>query len=298
MELRHLQSFLAAARAGSFTRAAQSLGLTQAAISQHVAALEKDLGVRLFDRVKRTVALSDAGRRLEEYASQILALVEAAKHELGGGATRLSGTLRIATSTVPAEIVLPELLAAFQLRHPHVREAVTVTDTKTATRAVESGEADLGLVGEPPNSDRLQAIPIADDELVLVVAAQHPLAKRRRVRPDELRSLPLILREPGSGSRNCVLRALAAAGVTLRHLTVAMEMNSNDSIRAAVTRGMGAAFLSRAVVKRDLAEGLLVSLAVADVRAARELYLIRSIRPGPATRDAFFSFAENRRGGR
>ncbi len=127
MEFRHLQSFAAAAERQSFTKAAKSLDLTQAAVSQHVAVLEKWLKVLLFERVGRTVVLTAAGRQMHHYARKILDLVDEASREVGHVETDISGTLRIASSTVPAELVLPDLLAEFRALHPDVRDTVTVS---------------------------------------------------------------------------------------------------------------------------------------------------------------------------
>jgi DNA-binding transcriptional LysR family regulator len=274
MEFRHLQSFAAAAERQSFTKAAKSLDLTQAAVSQHVAVLEKWLKVLLFERVGRTVVLTAAGRQLHDYARKILDLVDEAGREVGKVATDIAGTMRIASSTVPAESVLPELLADFRALHPDVRETVTVSDSGAATAAVELGEADLGFVGELPRSSQLRSRSIATDKLVLVVAPQHALSGSKKTSLRRLRSEPLIVREPGSGSRRCVEQALEAAGLAPDELNIAMEINSNDAIRAAVEGGLGAAFLSKTTILHEIDEGRLVPVTVAGVRPQRKLYVI------------------------
>jgi DNA-binding transcriptional LysR family regulator len=274
MEFRHLQSFVAAAERQSFTKAAESLGLTQPAVSQHIAVLEELLHISLFEREGRAVALTAAGQRLHDYARRILDLVDEAGREVGQVDAGTAGTIRIASSTVPAELVLPELLAEFRALHPNVREAVTVSDSRAAADAVESGEADLGFVGELPRSSQLRARSIATDKLVLVVSPQHPLSGCKKTSLRRLRTESLIVREPGSGSRRCVEHALEAAGLAPDELNIAMEVNSNDAIRAAVEGGLGAAFLSRATISHEIDEGRLVPLTVAGVKPQRKLYLI------------------------
>ncbi len=275
MELRHLQSFAAAAELQSFTRAAEVLGLTQAAVSQHVAALEKEFGGSLFERTGRSVVPNDRGRRLYEYAQKILDLADQARRDVGQvTTTTITAPLRIAVSTVPSGLVLPKLLAWLHESHPGVRETVTVLDSAQATCAVETGEADLGIVGELPHSSRLSARAIASDELVLVVSPRHSLAMAKAVDPQRLAAEPLIVREAGSGSRRCVEQALADVGVSPAALTIAMEMNSNEAIRAAVERGLGAAFLSHATVAREIADGELVVVPVKGIRARRHLYVV------------------------
>ncbi len=136
------------------------------------------------------------------------------------------------------------------------------------------GEADLGFVGELPRSSQLRSRSIATDKLVLVVSPQHALSASKKASLRRLRSEPLIVREPGSGSRRCVEQALEAAGLAPDELNIAMEVNSNDAIRAAVEGGLGAAFLSKATILHEINEGRLVPVTVAGVRPQRKLYVI------------------------
>ena len=293
MEFRHLKTLALAAEFESFTKAAHSLKLTQAAVSQHIAALEKQMNVLLFERVGRTVELTDAGRRLYDYARRILDLVEEAKREVGHVASTIAGRLRIASSTVPAERLLPELLAGFRELQPDVSESVTVSDSSEAANAVESGEADVGFVGELPRSPRLKAEAIATDQLVLVVSSQHALAQQGKATLKRLRSEPLIVREVGSGSRHCVEQALKTAGLSPDELQIAMEVNSNEAIRAAVEKGLGAAFLSRATISREIDEGRLVPITLSGVRLQRQLYFVTDPqRISKPTLRAFLAFVE------
>ncbi|MCH7687341.1 MAG: LysR family transcriptional regulator [Planctomycetes bacterium] len=294
MELRHLRSFTKAAELQSFTRAAEELSLTQAAVSQHIAALEKELDVSLFDRAGRTMIPTDAGHRLYDIARQILNLVDEARSEVGQKTTRMTGTLRIATSTVPAETILPELLAEFLRLYPDVRESITVSDSKAAAEAIESGKADLALVGDLPEDFRLSALPLCEDDLILVVSCNHPLAEKKRITLEQLQTEPLIVRESGSGSRRCVERALREAGISVHDLKIVMEVNSNDAIRSAVERGLGATFLSQRIVERDIAEGRLISIRVENLNFKRKLYIVTNPDRIPtAPLRAFLSFLDH-----
>lgn len=280
MELRHLRAFSAAAVHQSFTRAARDLGVTQAAVSQQVAALEKEFGAELFERVGRGVRLTDSGRRLHDHAFRILELVDEATREMGSTEQPVTGNLRIASSTVPSEWLLPELLLEFRASRPYVRESLLISDSRTAALAVESGDADVGFVGELPQSSALQAEPIVKDELVLVVGTNHPLANKGTTTLKQLRSESLIVREPGSGSRRCVERALEEQQQTPADFTIAMEVNSNDAIRAAVRRGVGVSFLSHRTGGESTG---LVPVGVRGFHPRRQLYLIRDPSRAPPT---------------
>lgn len=294
MELRHLRSFVAASELPSFTRAAETLKLTQAGVSQHIGALEKDLDTVLFTRVGRTMRLTEEGQRLYDYARKILDLVDEVRTQIGAAPATVGGTLRLAASTVPAEWLLPEVLAEFRRQYPEIRESVTVSDSAAATEAVERGLADVGLVGELPRSSNLQTTPIASDELVLVVPRGHRMSQAKHATIDALRQERLIVREPGSGSRRCVDQALEAAGVAPGELSVAMEVNSNESIRAAISRGVGVAFLSRHALVDEGTESDLVSVRLKGFRAQRQLYVITDPRriPSPQVRK-FLSLLED-----
>jgi DNA-binding transcriptional LysR family regulator len=295
MELRRLHTFMIAAEAQSFTLAAEILGLTQAAVSQHVAGLEKELRTALFDRGARSVALTDTGRRVYDYARKILELVDALHHDVAGQQPlAVSGTIKIACSTVPSEWLLPELLVRFRELYPEVQESVSVSDSVAAIQAVESGAAELGLVGELPRAANLYVKSIAQDELSLVVAPDHEFARTQWIKPDDLRGQPLIVRELGSGSRRCVEEALSIAGLATVDLRFSMEVNSNDAIRAAVERGVGVAFLSTHAIAREIHDRRLIPVDIEGVRAVRDLYLISDPRRLPTrTVRVFRDFLDN-----
>ena len=293
MEMRHLQTFVLAAESQSFTRAAETLGLTQAAISQHVAALERELRTALFDRGPRSVALTDTGRRVYDHAKHILSLVDNIRQEAGRQPSAVSGTIKMACSTVPSEWLLPELLVGFRELFPEVREAVAVSDSATATHAVESGAAEIGLVGELPRASSLCAKSIAHDELALIVAPDHEFARARRIKPEELRGQQLIVREADSGSRRCVEQALSKAGLAETDLTLSMEINSNEAIRAVIKRGVGVSFLSKRAIEQEIRDHRLISVQIDGVRAVRCLYLITDPKRKPSrVAHAFLNFLE------
>lgn len=273
MEFRLLRAFASVAELHSFSRAAESLHVTQGAVSQQVAALEKELGAILLERKGRTVQLSQQGHRLYQYARQILDLADDALQDLTGEAREIQGTLRIATSTVPAEWLLPRLLSGFLQRHASVNEFVAVSDSAAATRAVESGTAEIGFVGESPRSNRLLSEAVATDELQLVVAANHRFSASRTASMKQLGDEAFIMREPESGSRRCLEQALDAKGCPPAGLRVVMEVNSNDALRAAVRHGIGVAFLSKQTWGVDHAPDL-VPVRVRGLHPRRNLYLV------------------------
>jgi len=296
MLLKHLRTFTAAAETVSFTQAARRLHITQAAVSQHIAALERECGAKLFDRAARSVALTEAGVKLRDYATRILELVEEATAVVGGTEPAVGGRLRIAASTVPAEQLLPKLLAEFRKQFPQIHESITISDSREALAVLKRGDADVALVGERIETLPLVFSPIAEDTLILVVSPQHEWAARQFVTPQSLPHQPLILRESGSGSRHCVEHALAQKGLALESFNIAMEVNSNDAIRAAVVQNAGVAFLSSLTAAADLEAGTLVRVRVRGLAAVRQLFLVTDPRRTISRSAAeFIQFVESNR---
>lgn len=273
-QLPHLETFAKAAELNSFTAAGKALGLTQAAISQRIQALEKVLLVPLFRRRGGRVLLTEAGQRLYEYAQRILALHQEAFHEITGHATPVHGELSLAASSIPGEYLLPDFLARFRTLHPHVQVRATVTDTQQVVHQVEHGLAALGLVGGRSGNPHLEYRSVGSDELVLVTPAEHPWSGKASVPLAYLPRQALILREAGSGSRLCFEQALAAAGRSLGDLQIVLELGSNDAIKEAVRRGLGLAVLSAYTVHKEIQAGLFHVLSIAGLPLSRELYIV------------------------
>lgn len=293
MELPHLSTFVRAAEQGSFTAAASALGITQAAVSQRIALLEKELRLALFDRRTGKIALTEAGERFYEYARRILDLHEQARTDLAGWHSSISGDLLIAASSVPGECVLPALLSAFHAEHPRVRVRASVSDSGSVIADLERGRAPVGLIGQKAEGTNLVFRPIGSDSLVLIVPAGHAWARRRFITLRDLTNESLIVREPGSGSRHVLEKSLERAGASLAELNVSLELGSNAATKDAVKHGLGIAFLSRLAVQRELDAKELAAVAVRGLCLDRNFYLVyHRQRPLSPAATAFRRFVE------
>ena len=283
--LPHLETFAEAAERSSFTAAARALDLTQAAVSQRIQTLERDPGVPLFRRVGGKVELTDAGRRLHEYARRISALHRAAREEVTGRETPVEGELAIAASSIPGQHLLPALLAAYGSKHPLIRVRAAISDSAAVIGQVERGEVSVGRVGRRDDDPNLEYRHLADDRIVLVVPHGHALARKKAVTVDQLAAHPLVLREAGSGLRHGFEKALERAGRSLSDLRVVLELGSNEAIKEAVTRGVGVAVLSTFAVRTNLDADRLRAVEVEGVGRAREMFVVtdrRRVLPVPA----------------
>jgi DNA-binding transcriptional LysR family regulator len=284
-QLPYLETFAKAAELSNFTAAARVLGLTQAAVSQRIQALEQALKESLFQRQGGHVLLTEAGRCLYSYAQRILALHREAIQEITGREAPLTGELILAASSVPGEYLLPDLLSKFQERHPHVQVRASVTDSQRVLEQVEQGQVHIGLVGNRSDSPNLEFRPLAKDELALLVPEKHPWAGRKRITLAQLATQPLIVREVGSGSRSCLEQALAHVGKSLHDLRVTLQLGSNEAIKEAVQRGLGAAVLSTRAVEKELQSGKLQTVQIAGLTLEREMLVAwdrRRVLPIPA----------------
>lgn len=295
IELPNLETFSRVAEAGSFTAAAESLGISQAAVSQRISLLEKDLGTGLFDRHAGRIQLTETGRQLYNYAQKILKLHEQARTELAGFSPEASGELALAASSIPGEHLLPEVLSQFRLQFPDVHVRATVTDSDSVFKDLEKGDAVLGLVGRKSDVSYLEYRELATDHLVLIVSQEHDWGRYQSISLVQLQKLPLVLREAGSGSRWSLELNLATFGITTGDLDIALELGSNAAIKDAVRRGMGGAFLSHMAVKNELEEEVFRSLSVNGLDVQRHFYVVHDRRkPLPPNACKFLAFLDAR----
>jgi len=278
----YLETFLEAAERGTFTAAARQLGLTQAAVSQRIHHLETALNTALFRREGGRITLTDAGRRLHQYAGRIDDLTAEAWEAVAGRAPEPGGELVLAASSIPGQYLLPPTLAVFRKRHPLVRVRVSVSDTDEVLRQVGDGSAHLGLVGGRGGGSHLEFRRFACDELVLVIPRGHPWWRRREVTLADLLAQPLIQREPGSGSRRCLERSLDRLGVAPSDLNVVLELGSTEAIKEAVRRHVGVAVLSRRAVAKEVKARQLKALHVRGLTLDRDIFLVRDRRRPPS----------------
>lgn len=279
MTLEQLRIFVEVAERQHVTQAAQALNLAQSAASHAIAALEARYGTRLFDRIGRRIELTEAGRMLLVEARAILAHVERTELMLREFEGLLRGTLRIQASQTIAGYWLPARLAAYRRAHPAIALDLGIGNTAQVAEAVLQGTAELGFVEDAVEDRRLESVRVAADRLVLVVAPDHPWAALDRLDPARLADSDWVLREAGSGTRSAFEHALAELGSGIAGLPVAMELPSNEAVRAAVEAGVGATAISATVAAPSLEAGLLhqVSLPL----ATRAFHLLRLARGQP-----------------
>jgi DNA-binding transcriptional LysR family regulator len=297
MDLRRLEVFAKVAELGSFSRAAEALFLTQPTISEHVRALEVELGLLLLDRLGRGATPTPAGRVLLDYARRMLKLAEEARQAIDRFQGRMSGTLMVGGSTIPGEYVLPALIGQFKTKYPDILISLRVASSRQVSEWVDEGRVEVGVVGARPALRTLAAHTLMSDDLVVAVPAGHPWSGRKTVTLADVRSEPLIVREPGSGSREALERALHDAGTNLEAFRVAGEIGSTQAVKQAVRAGVGVTIISRRAVEDECRAGLVHCVKVRDLKLARSFYLVtHRERTRSPLAETFVTFVESQAG--
>jgi LysR family transcriptional regulator, transcriptional activator of the cysJI operon len=257
---RRLQVFHTVARLLSFTKAAETLHMTQPAVTFQIRQLEEHFNTRLFDRTHNRISLTAAGDRVFEYAEKIITLygeMDSRVRELTGD---VSGILIIGASTTIAEYVLPGLLGEFRLRYPDVNVRLSVSNSLGIVHLVENNSVDVGIVESPVSNKNLAVEVCWEDELMFICPPHHPMAKKKVLPVQELVTLPYLCREEGSGTRDVISEYLTQNGIHLNEMNLCMEFGSPESIKSAVEAGLGVSIVSRATVGKELKLKTLVAL--------------------------------------
>jgi DNA-binding transcriptional LysR family regulator len=273
MDLRQLRTLAEVVDRGSFSAAAEALGISQPAVSQQIRALESDVGAKLLERGKRT-RLTDRGRVVDRYARRMLALSEEFRREMDDDG-ELTGPLVIGSSTGLGEHLMPLLLGAFRAEHPSVRVSLRIEATANVIDHVLEHELELGVVGAVRPHRGLVYEPLLRDRVILAVPPGHRFAGRM-VTLAELVAEPLIVMQPGAGVRSVIDEELRKAGVRARDLKIAMELGLQESAKAAVEAGYGVSFLSQLAVERELRLGSLAVSSVAGIEPTRDFLTVRA----------------------
>jgi DNA-binding transcriptional LysR family regulator len=270
---RRLQVFYTVAKQLSFTKAAEQLFMTQPAVTFQVKQLEEQFNTRLFERSHGRIALTPAGRLVMDYAERVLTLTEEMDMRVAELTGAVAGPLLLGASMTVAEYILPKILGEFKAEHPEVQAHLTVANSETIVSRVADHALDVGLIESPSYQATLHNEVCCDDELVMICAPGHPLAKRKTVRAQELASLPWVRREVGSGTREFTDNYLRQCGVVPEDLHVVMELGSPEAMKGVVETGIAIAVLSRATITKELVLGSLVAVPLAP-RLIRSLSLV------------------------
>ena len=271
MQLNQLWVFYQVAKHRSFSQAAKALFLSQPSVSNQVKHLEEACGLRFFDRSGRSVKLTNAGEILLSYAERIFSLAKEADSVIEEIKGLNAGGIQISASNTLGAYYLPDLLDLFRKKHPRVEIRMNVGYTQTVVEDVLAFHSDLGLIGRQVSHPNLVAIPLWEEELVLIVPPGHPFARHGEIDPEALQGQPFIMSETGSGVREITEGLLNRAGISVR---VIMELGENEAIKRAVASGLGITLISGTVARREVETGQIRSVHLRGDRIIRHFNII------------------------
>ena len=258
VSLRQLQIFEAISREGSFTRAANSLFLTQPTVSMQIKKLEQGVGLPLFEQIGKQMYLTDAGKVLHERSRQVLEAIANLEMEIADLQGLKTGSLRLAVVTT-AKYFAVRALGKFCEQYPGVDVALKVTSRERLLERMADNLDDLYIIGRPPEQREMIFEPYLDNPLVVLARRNHPLAEASMIEPQQLADYPMIMREQGSGTRMAVENFFREQGI---ELNIRMELASNEAIKHAIDAGLGISILSRHVMMQEGADSRLKELNV------------------------------------
>jgi DNA-binding transcriptional LysR family regulator len=267
VDLRQLEILRAVAQTGSFTGAGQQLHLSQSAVSRQILLLEDELQEQLFLRLGRKIRITPAGTTLLGLSHRMFDDLEQTRASILDNQQSVRGTLRLVGGMTVCLYVFPALLKAFRREHPNVEVKLTPGATPRLVRHLRAGNADLGLLTLPVDDPSLVSVPVMREELLLVTAAQHPLARKREVRAQDLVRQPFVLFEAGSASRGAIERFFLKEQIAPKVVT---ETENVEIIKELVKIGMGVSIIPYQAVAREVRAGQLACARIAGQQLVRE----------------------------
>ena len=274
LNFHQLHIFYTVAAKGSFSAAAQSLHMTQPAVTMQIQSLEDYFGTKLFHRSTKKVELSEAGKSLLPYAESSITLIRKTDEAMAKFTTQLAGKLQLGASLTFGEFILPRLLGVFGKEYPQISISMKVMNTKQIVDEVLAHQLTFGLIEAEVQHPDIQTEAVLNDELKLILPAHHPLLAKESITFEDVLEYPFILREEGSGTRDVMEKELKRYGADVSMIRTVMEIANTGAIKSAVEAGFGLSIVSPTSVKNEVALGLLAVRDIEGLSFKRQFHAI------------------------
>lgn len=289
-----LKVFYTVAQRLNFTRAAAELFITQPAVTRHIKELENEFKSSLFERSgNKKISLTPAGETLLTYTTQLLDTYRELEYDMNMLVNKHSGTLHIGASNTVAQYVLPPLLAQFHKKFKDIQVLLVTGNTEDIEQALLDHSIEIGVVEGIVHNPQIKYEAFLQDELVLVSAMNNPTIKKDTIKPDELKNYPLLLREPGSGTREVIAHALKQHNIKLSDLQVEMQISGSESIKSYLLHSNCLAFLSVYSVLKELKNNECRIIDVKGLTIERQFHFIRPQGQPSSLAELFIRYARN-----
>ena len=269
-----LQVFHTCAENLSFTKASERLFITQPAVTKSIKELENQMGIKLFERNRSGISLTQAGAVLFKYTEKIFEMKKKLDYEISLLRESFAGNLKLGASTTIGQYILPAILAQFNRQFPDIELSLLNKNTQEIERDVISREIDLGIIEGNSKRKELKYSPFMQDEIVAVVHNSNKLCKKGSLTPEELKHVPLVLREIGSGSLEVIAESLFAHGIKLKNLNIRMHLGSTESIKNYLANSDCMSFVSIHTINREIYNGEFKIIDIENLQITRWFHFI------------------------
>jgi DNA-binding transcriptional LysR family regulator len=282
LDTHRLKIFLKIADLKSFSKAAETMYLTQPTVSQHMSSLEKYLGLKLFDRMGRKVILTRAGEILYRYAKQITSLSDEALQSLELLKGNQMGHIMLGASTIPGEYILPSLIGRFKILFPDITITLRIGDTEETVNDILNNNIELGMIGAKIKNPKLKLSYFMEEEMVLVVPNGHRWRNKTSIDVKELFDEPFIMRERGSGTRLSMEKKLHTMGIMPEEFNITAEVGSSNAVKQAVKANIGISIISELAVKEEIKLQLLKKIDIKNIQFIRTFFIVQNKNKTPS----------------
>lgn len=276
MDIRQIETFVEVVRLESFSKAAEKLFITQPTVSNHITALEKEVGSELIDRSGRLFRITPTGQILYEHAEKIIDQINNAKYEIDAYDQGLQGKISILSSSIPREYILPDLIKSFLEEHPKISFSLQGSDSKEAIKRILTYENDFAIVGKMNDNPKLDFVKLVKDSSVLIVPNDkfENLENGDTIKFEDILDENFILREYGSASLETIINAIYQSSKDARKLRIVGTCDDNEAIKSLVSKGVGLSFMNEIAIERDIKEKRFKYLNIKGVDFSRDFYFL------------------------
>lgn len=288
-----LQVFHKVAKRLNFTKAAEELFITQPAVSKHIQEIENFLKIKLFERNGSKIKLTPAGTVLLTHTEKLFSIYRDLEFELNTITKKYNGKLKIGASTTIAQYVLPQILASFHKKFDQLTVSLVTNNTEQIEIALQNNEIDLGIIEGKSKKPYLKYTEFVKDEIVLVANSNNLLSKKQVIAPEDLKKIPLLLREQGSGTLEVIAHHLKPFKIKISDLQVEMQLGSTESIKNYLLHSNCMAFLSIHSIFKELKENKYCIIDIENLAIERNFYFIQQQGQLEALPELFMKFADH-----
>ena len=287
-----LKVFHTVAKRLSFTKAAADLFITQPAVTKHIQELEQYFKVQLFERQGNQIRLTEQGKVMLHHVEQVLSIYRAMEFDLHSFSHEHKGVLHLGASTTISQYVIPSALADFHKKYKDVNVKLLNGNTEQIEHALTKNDIDLGIIEGKSKNKGIKYTAFLKDEIVLVSNINHPMAKKASITPAELKNIPLLLREAGSGTLDVIAHALKSCGLSLSKLNIEMELGSTEAIKTYLRNSNCMAFLSVHSIFTELSNKVFRIVDIKGLNIERSFYFIERQGASEQLANLFMNFVK------